>query len=65
MNLGQLIDLAIDNIFGKYIEWFWGMGSKSRLSLVEQRTEINQKPNCNEFIVVTTLKMCTETIKNG
>ena len=35
MKLDQLADIVMGNIFGKYIESFWGTGSKSRAKFDE------------------------------
>ena len=63
MKLGQLIDIAMGNIFGKCIEWFCGMEPKFRLFLVWERTAANQKQTLMSLWFFTPFEVCTETIK--
>ena len=63
IQLGQLIDIVMGNIFGKYIEWFCGMEAKFRLFLVWERTAANQKQTWTSLRVFSPFKVCAETIK--
>ena len=57
MELGQLIDVIVGNVFRKYYGWFGGVGTKSIPVLVFQATAINQKITMMGSRFLTLLKV--------
>ena len=62
IKLGQLIDIVMGNIFGKYIEWFWVMWPISTIqALFSLKTYRNYLNDYYSLSVFTALKVCTKT----
>ena len=57
MELGQLIDVIVGNVFRKYYGSFGGVGTKSIPVLVFQATAINQKITMMGSRFLTLLKV--------
>ena len=62
MKLGQLMDIAIGDIFRKYFAWFKGLGYKSRSFLIYQPIAINPEAIMMNFWFLVLVKVCTEAI---